>query len=272
MSPSQAMPAPPHEPAETGARARREAFVPAVVVPSYHNARTLGDVLAALDVLGLPVVVVDDGCRDESPRILERWAGSGGRGPARRVVRHPVNRGKGAALRTGFHAAAELGATHAVTIDSDGQHDPADVPALLEAARGRPNAIVIGARPKEMPGRPARCLVGLRLANALVEYECGRRLRDTQSGLRVYPLDFVTRAPCRSERFSYETETLIRAAWAGRPVIERPIRCRYFPHELNNSYASPVAAIQRLRKRSLAVCSRDRTVPTGTRIMSATSS
>jgi glycosyltransferase involved in cell wall biosynthesis len=225
-----------------GAAAAPPAFAPAVVVPTYHNARTLAGVLASLDPLGLPVVVVDDGCRDESPRILEEWAAGATDGSARRVVTHPVNRGKGAALRSGFAAAAEppLGATHAVTIDSDGQHDAADIPALLAAARQHPRAIVIGARPGVMPGRPARCLVGLRIANTLVEYECGQRLADTQSGLRVYPLDFAARAPCRSQRFSYETEALIRAAWEGRPVIERPIRCRYFPPGQRISHWRPV--------------------------------
>jgi glycosyltransferase involved in cell wall biosynthesis len=262
MSPPQATLEPARAPAEAAApavaavAAPAESFVPAVVVPTYHNARTLGEVLEGLGALGLPIVVVDDGCRDESPRILERWALAGAGATdccagwsaprlPRRVERHPVNRGKGAALRTGFLAAAEFGATHAATIDSDGQHDAADIPGLLAAARAQPGAIVIGARPGVMPGRPARCLAGLRIANALVEYECGRRLADTQSGLRVYPLDFVTRAPCRSERFSYETETLIRAAWAGRPVIERPIRCRYFPHELRVSHWRPVVDTMR---------------------------
>lgn len=85
--------------------------------------------------------------------------------------------------------------------------------------------------------------MGLRIANALVEYECGRRLADTQSGLRVYPLDFAAGAPggrCRSQRFSYETEMLIRAAWDGRPILERPIQCRYFPHEQRISHWRPV--------------------------------
>lgn len=215
-------------------------FAPVVIVPTYHNAATLGAVLKSLASLNLPIIVVDDGCRDETPRTLEAWAAGAADGPARRVARHAANRGKGAALVTGFHAAAELGATHAATIDSDGQHDPGDVPGMLAAARAQPDALVIGVRPRVMPGRPARCLLGLRIANALVGYECGRELADSQSGMRVYPLDLVLGQRCRSGRFSYETEIITRAAWAGRPVIESPIQCRYLPADQRVSHWRPV--------------------------------
>src|SRR5688572_11469384 len=94
-------------------------FCPVVVAPTFNNGRTLPGVLAAIDVLGLPVIVVNDGCDDDSPVVLAAWADGGG--PSRNLVAHECNRGKAAALQSGFDHARELGFTHAVTIDTDGQ-------------------------------------------------------------------------------------------------------------------------------------------------------
>src|SRR5688572_3570429 len=95
-------------------------FNPVVVAPTYDNARTLGDVVRGVAALGLPIIVVNDGSTDSTPELL---AGLG-RDPGVTVLTHPRNRGKAAALCTGFAAAAEAGFTHAISIDTDGQHDP----------------------------------------------------------------------------------------------------------------------------------------------------
>lgn len=189
-----------------------------VVAPTYNNARTLPGVLAGLAALGLPVIAVDDGSTDGTAAALEHWAGE--------TVTHPANRGKAAALRTGFARAAELGYTHAVTIDTDGQHDVADVPALVGLSRDNPDAIVVGARPRG-PGYPARSWLGRRASNALVQLIGGARVSDSQSGLRVYPLDVVRALRSRTSRYAFETEILARAGWANVPVVEAAIRCIY---------------------------------------------
>src|SRR5205814_9377530 len=108
---------------------------------SYNNAQTLADVLAGIEALGLAVIVVNDGSTDATAEILERWKAAGRHG-----VTHPMNRGKAAALRTGFALARDLGFTHAVTIDTDGQLDPQQIPELLAAAEQAPNALVLGCR------------------------------------------------------------------------------------------------------------------------------
>src|SRR5690349_15943341 len=117
-------------------------FRPVVIAPTYNNARTLAGVLDRVVALGLPVIVVNDGATDGTAEVLGRWVGTqGGRG---RVVTHDVNRGKAAALRTGFRAAAEAGYTHAATIDTDGQLDPEQIPALVKLAAENPAALVLG--------------------------------------------------------------------------------------------------------------------------------
>jgi glycosyltransferase involved in cell wall biosynthesis len=109
-----------------------------VIIPTYNNGGTVrGVVEAALAVAGA-VIVVDDGCTDGTREELVDL-------PAV-VISHKRNRGKGVALRTGFREAHRLGFTHAVTLDSDGQHFPEEIPTLAAASRENPDAVVIGAR------------------------------------------------------------------------------------------------------------------------------
>jgi glycosyltransferase involved in cell wall biosynthesis len=171
-------------------------------------------------------VVVDDGSADATGAVLERWRRDNP-DAALLIERHARNRGKGRALRTGFEAAARAGATHAVSVDSDGQHDGADVGPLLAIARAHPTALLLGVRSRRIAGCPGRCALGRRVANTLVRAETRLRLRDTQCGLRVYPLGLVRSIPCRAGRFGYETEIVVRAAWAGCPIMEAPVSCVY---------------------------------------------
>ena len=201
------------------------AFRPCVLVPVYDNATTVATVVREAKALGYDVLVVDDGSRDGSG---ERGAEAGGA-----LVRHEVNRGKGAALRTGFREALARGFTHAVSIDADGQHFAADVPALLESARAFPDALVVGARDFSTQIHvQSKSSFGRRFSNFWVWFETGVRVDDSQCGLRVYPLAHVVRLPLTRERFDLEVEVIVRAAWAGLPVLSVPVRVHYPPpHE-----------------------------------------
>src|SRR3954468_17820620 len=165
-----------------------------IVAPTYNNARTLGGVIDALSsTLRLPVIVVNDGCDDDSAAILARWSSDPNSSDQnliqRVVVTHPRNLGKAAALRSGFERARALGFTHALTIDTDGQHDVADVPALIRLAREYPHALVVGARPTSGQNYPRGSRVGRLISNLFVRFESGVRVSDSQCGLRVYPLE-----------------------------------------------------------------------------------
>lgn len=214
------------------------AFVPVVVAPTYNNARTLPDILAGLEALGLPVIVVNDGSTDDTAQLLQAWHETT-TGAPRHALAHSHNRGKAAALRTAFAHAISLGFTHAVTIDTDGQLAPSDVRPLLERARRRTSALVIGVRDASGAGYPARSRIGRSISNRLVWIESGVRVADSQCGLRVYPLDFVASVSCRSEHFGFETEIITRAGWVGVAVRGEPVSCRYLPPGERVSHFKP---------------------------------
>ena len=198
-----------------------------VVAPTHNNRNTLEDIMARVRALGLPLIVVNDGSTDDTAAVLAspRWAAD----PSVTVITHPENRGKAAALRTAFDAAAAAGHTHAATVDTDGQLEPEQIPDLLALARSAPHALVIGKRDESTKGYPAKNRLGRRLSNLFVWMESGVRVSDSQCGLRVYPLEFATTCGCRSGRYGFETEIITRAGWAGVPVVEAPVRCHYFP-------------------------------------------
>jgi 1-acyl-sn-glycerol-3-phosphate acyltransferase len=155
------------------------------------------------------------------------------------VVTHPANRGKAAALRSGFQRAAELGFTHTITIDTDGQLDPKDMAQLWVKSLIEPTALVVGVRDDRQADYPTKSRIGRRVSNWLVSLESGVRIADSQCGLRVYPLDFVNSVRCTAEHYGFETEIITRAGWAGRKVIGEPVSCRYLPEEQRVSHFKP---------------------------------
>jgi len=196
----------------------------AVVVPVYNHGRTAREVVRAAAALGWPVWVVDDGSTDGGSDGLEA-------APGVRVLRHPVNRGKGAALLSGFRAAAGH-ADWVITLDADGQHDPQDVPGLTAAIPAGQRPIAIGQRQRmAAEGAPWTSRFGRGFSNFWIRMAAGPRVRDSQSGLRIYPLPEVLALGVRARRYQFEVEVLVRAAWAGLPVVEAPVSVRYFGSE-----------------------------------------
>lgn len=201
-------------------------FDPVVVVPTFNNAGTLRGVLDGIERVGLPIIVVNDGSTDSTGDALARWRECW-IDERHTIVAHPINLGKAEALRTGFRAGEEAGRTHAVTIDSDGQLDPAEIPALVTAARDNPASLVVGVRDVKAKDYPRKSRAGRLFSNAAVKIESGQRVRDSQCGFRVYPLGLLRHIRCSSGRYAFETEVLTRAVWAGAGIVERPVSCRY---------------------------------------------
>lgn len=229
----------------SGANPRGPVF--ALVAPTYNNASTLMPVIRSAEGLGLPIIVVNDGSTDSTADILAAWERDPRGGGVRRVLHHPRNRGKADAMRAGFAEAIRIGCSHAATVDTDGQHDLADVPALLTVARDCPRAIVVGVRPLDSDVYPLRSRLGRMISNRMVRLESGVRVRDSQCGLRVYPIASTIGLECVADRYGFETEILSRAAWAGIPVLEAPIRCIYAVPGGRVSHFKPV-------RDSLAAC------------------
>lgn len=194
---------------------------PCVVIPTYNNARTLAAVVRDARVASEAVLVVDDGSTDETPAILAGLVGID-------VLRHDRNRGKGAALQTGLSEALKRGFTHAITLDSDGQHHAADIAPMIAAAVASPTALILGRRDLRAAGAGPGSRIGCANSNFWTWVETGSRLPDTQTGFRVYPLAAIGQMAFSTEGFDFEIEVLVRAAWIGVPLRSHPVAVTYF--------------------------------------------
>jgi hypothetical protein len=182
-----------------------------IVVPVFDEAAAIERVVAGARAYG-PVLVIDDGSRDDSGAVAAR-AGA-------EVLRHPRRLGKAQALLTGIAAARRRGASLVVTLDGDGQHDPEAIPALLAAARRADRAVIIGNR-LDGPGTlPAPRRNAIRVASFFIRWTSGQPVQDSQSGFRVYPLALFDEVRTHRGGFVLETEILLAAAARGWSVEE----------------------------------------------------
>jgi uncharacterized protein (DUF2062 family) len=161
------------------------------------------------------------------------------------IVRLEKNFGKGAALRAGFARANELGFSHAITMDADGQHFTEDLPKFLDVAQAQPTALVVGMRDLAAAGCPRHRQRSNAVSNFWFWVATGIRLRDTQCGFRCYPLALTKSLWIKSERYAFELEFLVRAAWVGTPIVAVPVKCTYAAG-LRNSHFRPVVDLWRV--------------------------
>ncbi len=210
----------------------------AVVIPVYNHASTVASVVRRVLEQGYPVIVVNDGSTDDTRKVLSSVAGI-------TVLHHEANRGKGAAILTGLAEAVRF-SDRAVTIDADGQHDPADIPLLLAAVSAEKRSIVVGNR-QDMDARevPWTSRFGRTFSNFWVRASGGPPVADTQSGFRVYPLPETLSLGVRARRFQFEVEVLVRAQWRGIPVLEVPVRVTYPPGNQRISHYRPFVDFMR---------------------------
>ncbi len=189
------------------------------VIPAFNAGDPLTAVAEAAGRALAParVLVVDDGSTDGAPA---RASAAG-----IRVVRHRVNRGKGAALRTGFDVALAEGAGGVITLDADGQHDPAWIPGFLRAAAGAD--IVVGSRMRQPAGMPWLRVRVNRFTSRVVSGLAGARITDSQSGFRWIAARVLRAVPLESDRFDAESEILIKAARLGFRIVEIPMPVVY---------------------------------------------
>ncbi len=163
--------------------------------------------------------MVDDGSTDDTG---ERAISAGAT-----VIRHDANRGKGEALKTGFRYLSARGFDAVLTLDADGQHDPDDIPALLERFAKGDVGIVIGTRMADRERIPRYRLIPNLVGNFFLSRASGRPMEDSQCGMRVYATRVLNKITIQSSRFDTEAEILIRAGRLGYSFAFVPISTIY---------------------------------------------
>jgi uncharacterized protein (DUF2062 family) len=203
-----------------------------LLIPVFNHANSLRRVVRKSLDTGLDVLVVDDGSTDGGLETVSDLP------IARR--RFPGNRGKGAAILAAAELARQGGYEALLTVDADGQHDPAEAGRLLEAAAPCWPAIAVGARRMDGAHVPPSSVFGRNFSNFWVRLECGQSLPDSQSGFRLYPVELLVGDRFLSRRYPFEVEVLVRAAWSGVPIVSVPVSVHYPPRGERISHFRPV--------------------------------
>lgn len=193
-----------------------------VIIPTFNNQKTLRNVLEEVLKHTENVIVVNDGSTDETPQILQDFT-------TIIQIDFNQNRGKGAALAAGFQKAIDLEYKFAISIDSDGQHFPEDLPKFVDFLEksDTKNLLLIGSRNMTQEGVPRKSSFGNKFSNFWFWVETGIRLEDTQSGFRLYPLEKIKELNLYTRKFEFEIEVIVKSAWKGVKVKNIPIQVHY---------------------------------------------
>ncbi|MCD4747061.1 MAG: DUF2062 domain-containing protein [Bacteroidales bacterium] len=204
-----------------------------VIIPTYNNCKTIDNVITGVLKFTCNIIIVNDGSTDETEGILKKYKNL-------HIISYSDNKGKGFALRKGFRSAREKGYEYAITIDSDGQHSPDNIPSFIDKLEKEPEAIIIGARNMKQENIPGKSSFGHKFSNFWFRFETGIKLPDTQSGFRLYPLKLIENIKFFTKKFEFEIEVIVRAAWKGIKVTSIPINIFYASKEKRVSHFRPI--------------------------------
>lgn len=211
-----------------------------IIVPTYNNGQTLESVVFETLKYCSHVLVVNDGSTDQTNEIINRI-------PDIQTISYTKNKGKGRALQLGLSYAKEKGFKYAITIDSDGQHFPTDIPRFIESIEQNPDRLLVGARNIEQKNMPKQNTFANKFSNFWFRLETGLNLTDTQSGFRLYPVQQISVSGFGfTAKYEYELEILVYAAWGGVSVENIPIQVFYAPKEERVSHFRPIRDFTRI--------------------------
>lgn len=198
-----------------------------IIIPVYNESFIIRKVIRSIKNEGFGnIIVIDDGSTDDTYTEICKESVY--------VFRHAINRGKGAALKTGFKAALLLRAKYIVTIDGDGQHDPQDIKVLIDTLKAGYD-VALGIRNISPTQMPLARVVGNRLANLLTLILFGIRPTDSQSGLRAYTQKALRQIAIYHDGYEIETEIFREIKKNQLKSLEIPIKNIYTPYSLNKS-------------------------------------
>lgn len=203
----------------------------AVVIPALNAEPTIGAIVTAARRELERVIVVDDGSTDDTTGAA-RAAGAA-------VLRHELNRGKGAALKTGFARALADGCDGVITLDADGQHLPAEIPKFMRERRSGGADLIIGGRAHLFSGMMPRRRNANRFSAWGISLCAGVEVTDSQSGFRLYSASLIRDIPLRADGFDLESEAIVRAGRAGLRIVTIPIDLG-FVDGISTSHYRPV--------------------------------
>lgn len=196
-----------------------------IVVPAYNEEQVIQSVIAEIKSAGYGnIVVVDDGSADRTCQMAKEARIT--------ALRHKINRGKGAATKTGIEAAKLLGADIIVTMDGDGQHDPGDIQNLIKPILTGACDVVLGSRLHNPEGMPRHKIIQNKIGNILTWYLFGLWVADSQSGFRAYSRRAAEVINTRGDRYEYDSEVLREIYIYKLKFKEVPIRVRYTKYSM----------------------------------------
>ncbi|MDQ1284107.1 MAG: hypothetical protein QG620_455 [Patescibacteria group bacterium] len=196
-----------------------------IVVPAYNEEKVIQDVILEIQNAGYQnIIVVDDGGTDNTRAVAERAGAT--------AIRHKINRGKGAATKTGIEAAKLLRADIIVTIDGDGQHDPQDIKKLIEPIKNGRIDVVLGTRLLDPAGMPWYKIIQNKIGNIITWYLFGLYVTDSQSGFRAYSRRAAELINTKSDRYEYDSEVIREIYLRKLKYIEVPITVRYTEYSM----------------------------------------
>lgn len=194
------------------------------IIPAYNEEQTIADVLLRTREFVDEIIVIDDGSKDRTGEIA--------RAHGAMVLRHMINRGLGASLGTGFEMSRRLGAEAVVTLDADGQHDPASIPQLVSALANGADA-AIGSRMLEHKGMPWFRIVANKLGNLTTFVLFGAWVSDSQSGLRAFSAHALEHMEIRTNRMEVSSELISEVKRLNLTLVEVPVKAIYTDYSLS---------------------------------------
>ncbi len=210
-----------------------------ILIPTYNNGSTLNAVLIGCRKYTSDIIVINDGCTDNTSEILAAY-------PELIIHTQDSNKGKGIAIKMGFIKALEHGYDYAITIDSDGQHLPDDIPIIVNFHRFHKDAIIMGSRNMEREGIPGKSTTGNKVSNFWFTVNTGVELPDTQSGYRLYPLRLIKDLKLITWKFEFEVEILVKAAWRNIRILPVAVRVYYPPSHIRVTHFRPFKDVTRI--------------------------
>lgn len=219
-----------------------------VVIATYDNAGTIANVVRRVEAITRDIIVVDDGCTDNTLTLLQQLD------VPPHIVTYKPNRGKGHALVQGFKKAMQLGWDYVITLDSDGQHFPEDLPQLVAAWTQHKDALIVGERGTGHLNMPRGNTMANKFSNFWFTVQTGIQLNDTQTGFRLYPLKRLRWLGITTSRYEAELEMLVFAAWHGIEIVPVKVRVYYPPQGERVTHFRPWVDFGRISLLNVALC------------------